>query len=140
MSTDDLHSPGAPGRHADRFRNCAAIINVDDVAATAAWYTDVLGFDLEHGWGDPLEHASMRCGASSFHFSTGQPTTPQTSYVTVYCDDVDALHDDYAGRGVEIVMPLMDAPWGARTFMINDRDGHLLMFAAVADPADHHGS
>lgn len=140
MTTPDLHTPGAPGRHADRFRNCATIMNVADVGATAAWYTDVLGFDLEHGWGRPMEHASMRCGASSFHFSAGAPTHPATSYVTVYCDDIDTLHADYAARGVEIVMPVTEAPWGARTFMVTDCNDQLLMFAAVSDPDAHHGT
>ena len=44
--------------------------------------------------------------------------------------DADALHAELAGRGVELINPLRDEPWGMSEFGIRTVDGHRMMFGA----------
>ncbi len=41
---------------------------------------------------------------------------------------IDAFHDDLHARGVELIKPLCDEPWGMREFGIRTLDGHRMMF------------
>ena len=87
------------GRHRDKFLNAAAIVSVDDVAKTVAFYEQELGLQLEHEmWGDPPEHASITAGATTVHFEKRSPTAPPTAYVTFYVTDVDELFADSRAR------------------------------------------
>jgi uncharacterized glyoxalase superfamily protein PhnB len=43
---------------------------------------------------------------------------------------IDDLHEEFAGRGVELIKPLRDEPWGMREFGIRTVDGHRIMFGA----------
>ena len=45
--------------------------------------------------------------------------------LTVGVDDVDAVCEDLAGRGVELLNGPMDRPWGMRTAAFADPDGHI---------------
>jgi catechol 2,3-dioxygenase-like lactoylglutathione lyase family enzyme len=45
--------------------------------------------------------------------------------LTVGVDDVDAVCEDLAGRGVELLNGPMDRPWGMRTAAFSDPDGHI---------------
>lgn len=91
------------GRNAKFIRNASAIINVDDVEKTLLWYQDQLGLQVEFAWGDPIQHGGIVAGATSFHFSSGQPTGPTTAYMTLYVHDLDALFADIKNREVDIV-------------------------------------
>jgi len=43
-------------------------------------------------------------------------------------DEVDALHAEYAAKGVKIIQDLADRPWGMREFGIETPDGHRILF------------
>jgi uncharacterized glyoxalase superfamily protein PhnB len=45
-------------------------------------------------------------------------------------DDVDALHAEYAAKGVEFTRKLGDTPWQSRGFVVRDCDGRLLAFGS----------
>ena len=119
----------ATGRNAHYIRNASAIINVEDVGATLRWYQDQLGLQVEFAWGDPVVHGGIVAGATTFHFSQGEPTGPTTAYMTLYVNDLDRLFADISDREVEVVQPPQVMPWGMRAFMIHDCNGSLLMFA-----------
>ena len=127
-------------RHAARVRNAAAITYVPDVAEALAFYTEVLGFELDHTFGDPPEHASIIAGPSSFHFSRSDQVGPPSGYVTVYVDDVDAIHDDLVTRGVTISIPPMEVVWGAKICEVRDHLDRPLLYAQVHAPDEHHGT
>jgi uncharacterized glyoxalase superfamily protein PhnB len=117
------------GRNARYIRNASAIINVEDVEKTLRWYQDELGLSVEFAWGDPVVHGGIVAGASTFHFSQGEPTGPTTAYMTLYVNDLDELFSDIRTRAVEVVQEPQVMPWGMRAFMIHDCNGSLVMFA-----------
>ncbi len=45
-------------------------------------------------------------------------------------DDVDQLCDEFRARGVKIVLPPQDEPWGERHMAIEDLEGHQLNFSS----------
>jgi uncharacterized glyoxalase superfamily protein PhnB len=60
--------------------------------------------------------------------SRGQaPVIPQ---VTVEVADVDAVHAEAVRRGLELVHPLTEEPWGMRRFFVKDANGVVLNVAS----------
>ena len=50
--------------------------------------------------------------------------------LTIGVDDVDAVCEDLAGRGVDLLNGPIDRPWGMRTAAFADPDGHIWEVAA----------
>jgi catechol 2,3-dioxygenase-like lactoylglutathione lyase family enzyme len=46
--------------------------------------------------------------------------------VSIEVDDVDAVHAEAVRRGLRVVHPLTDEPWGVRRFFVEDPDGHVI--------------
>ena len=47
-------------------------------------------------------------------------------------DEIHRLFDQYKSAGVDFNQTLKKEPWGARTFIVRDPDGNLLLFAGPA--------
>jgi uncharacterized glyoxalase superfamily protein PhnB len=45
-------------------------------------------------------------------------------------EDIDALHAEYTGKGMEFTRELADTPWNSREFVVKDCDGRLLAFGS----------
>jgi len=48
---------------------------------------------------------------------------------SITMEDAKPLFVEYQEAGVEFFQPLRSEPWGARTFIVRDPDGNLLLFA-----------
>jgi uncharacterized glyoxalase superfamily protein PhnB len=48
-------------------------------------------------------------------------------------DDVQALYQEFKASGALFQQALRTEAWGARTFIVRDLDGNLLLFAGSAD-------
>jgi uncharacterized glyoxalase superfamily protein PhnB len=55
------------------------------------------------------------------------PVIPQ---LTVEVADVDVVHAEAVRRGLELVHPLTDEPWGVRRFFVKDPNGVVLNVAS----------
>ena len=112
---------------------------VADVAAAAAYYRDRLGFAYERFWGDPPSFCMVyrrgvvimlsqiaRAGGSRPNKLADPDGEAWDAYVWV--DDADALHAEWVAKGVRIVRPPCDQPYGCRDFEIEDIDGYRLCF------------
>jgi uncharacterized glyoxalase superfamily protein PhnB len=62
----------------------------------------------------------------------GQEAVPNTKPVNVVLsmevEDVDKWHDELTERGVIIMRGLEDAPWGHRSFGVDDPDGFRIWY------------
>ena len=108
-----------------------------DMAATLAYYRNMLGFECIGTWQDPPVYAIVARDGHHIHFRRAAPPTPQPdkmgeelldAYLRV--QDADALHAEYAARGVEFTRALGDTPWRTREFVVRDCDGRLLAFGS----------
>ena len=55
----------------------------------------------------------------------GGPDAGARSQFTIWADDVDAVCDELAKRGVMLINGPMNRPWGIRTACFADPSGHL---------------
>lgn len=123
------------------IRQIAPQFFTTDIPATLAWYRDKLGFECRGTWqetpNDAPVYAIVVRDEHAVHFRCADPPTPNPdkyddelldAYLSV--DDIDALHAEYAAKGVEFTRGLGNTPWGSREFVVKDCDGRLLAFGS----------
>jgi len=118
------------------------LIQVDDVAATAAFYETHLGFTRTFGldWyvqlratsEYPFELAIIAQDHDSIP-SIGQGVT-RNLILSFYVDDAAAQEQRLAAAGVPIVQPLRDEVFGQRHFIAADPNGILLDVITPIEP------
>ena len=60
--------------------------------------------------------------------------------MSVFTEDVDALHEEYIRSGAIIRLRPTNMPWGTREMNVEDPDGHRLrMGSESTGPADEEG-
>ena len=91
------------------------------MAASIAFYRDIVGLELEHAFDDG-SFALLRRGGAELALVHAESPEPQGAYL--YVTGVKTLHAHCAERGVPIVGPLTMEPWGLLDFVIEDPDGH----------------
>ena len=110
---------------------------VPDVALTARYYEEVIGFRTEYGAGDPPGFAiCSRDGLSIMLKRVPNPESirPNESQggtwdAFFWVDDVLALHAELVGRGATVVYgPILQRSYQMNEFAVRDRDGHVLGF------------
>jgi uncharacterized glyoxalase superfamily protein PhnB len=111
------------------------VIAVHDLARSAAWYRDVLGFEVHdlagRGW-RVFTRGECIIMAGECPDAADPATLGDHSYFAyVEADMIDAYCDSVRGRGAELVKPLCDEPWGMREFGVRTVDGHRIMFGQV---------
>ncbi|MGH1484144.1 MAG: glyoxalase superfamily protein [Geminicoccales bacterium] len=118
------HSP-------NRFENAVPILNVKNVPRSIAYYVEKLGFQKEWDWGTPPTFASVhRDAVRLFLCQDGQGAAGM--WISIFIDDVDALHDDYKESGAFIRQAPTNFPWGVREMNVEDLDGHRLRLGSEA--------
>jgi len=98
-----------------------------------AFYIDFLGF--EAGMDDPgfLMLRSPDVPTTQLIIGSEQDTNDlkiRDVDVSVGVDNVEQLYEDARRRGLDIVYPLTDEPWGIRRFFVRDPDGHVINVAS----------
>lgn len=98
-------------------------LRTDDPGASRDFYSGLLGLEvvMDHGWiatlaapGRPDVQLSVMGDDAS------APVAPD---VSIEVEDVDAVHAEAVRRGLEVVHPLTDEPWGVRRFFVRDPTG-----------------
>jgi catechol 2,3-dioxygenase-like lactoylglutathione lyase family enzyme len=104
-----------------------------DLAAAREFYAGFLGFDVamdEEGFtmfASPSNRTAQITVAEKDN--PGQDRGISVARVSVEVEDVDALHAEAVRRGLEIVYPLTNEPWGIRRFFVRDPDGVVINVA-----------
>jgi uncharacterized glyoxalase superfamily protein PhnB len=109
---------------------------VPDVGRAAAWYQYVLGFDQVDPWGDPPVYAIARRDGVRLHLSAAKPPfEPRPNShadeiwdVYVECEGVDALCEEFRGRGAAIAREPVTQEYQMREFDVLDMDGYVICF------------
>jgi predicted enzyme related to lactoylglutathione lyase len=97
------------------------IRNVGDLDATRRFYNEKLGFQVADEQPGFVQFADTG-GAT---FALVEAPAEETTELWWYVDDADATHEELRGRGVEIVHPPKDEPFGRR-LVIRDVAGNTL--------------
>jgi len=115
------------------IRRAIPNMTVDDLAKSREFYAGFLGFDVamdEEGFtmfASPSNRTAQITVADKD--DPGQDRGISVAKVSVEVEDVDALYDEAVRRGLEIVYPLTDEPWGIRRFFVRAPDGTVINVA-----------
>ena len=111
-----------------------SVIFVRDMAAMRRFYEDVMGFELSHelsaGWleyrlgGNTLALAKPSRTAKDAPVPKGTAALQLAFKVPV--SEVDHCAEELSQKGVTILSPPTDLPFGHRTLFFRDPDGNLL--------------
>jgi catechol 2,3-dioxygenase-like lactoylglutathione lyase family enzyme len=118
-----------PGR--TRFTAVVPILNVRDVEASLRFYVEVLAFERPWWWGDPPTFGGAFAGDHEVQFCQDGQGAPGT-WISVWVDDVDALHERLLGQRVDIRQAPSTFPWGVRELNVADPDGHRIRFSTAS--------
>lgn len=107
------------------------VLAVPDLERNTAYFRDSLGFKVEWpeggGW-QLLSRGSVRVMLGHCPEALRPSALGDHSYFGyLYADDVDALHDEFLGRGALIAEAPKNKPHGMREFLVETPDGHRLM-------------
>lgn len=101
-----------------------------DLEASRRFYTEFLG--LETSMDEPgflmlssATNPTAELTVCSEDQREWDPDTARTQ-MGIEVEDVDAVHADAERRGLKIVRPLSDEPWGIRRFFVEDPDGTVI--------------
>ncbi len=116
------------------------ILNVSDIQQSFAWFAK-LGWQKGFDWGSPPTFGSVcsgKCeiflclGAQGGRGKSNLATTKDSGemadkgvWMSIWVDDVDAVHRHCLEQGLEITYPPTDEPWGVREMHVRHPDGHV---------------
>jgi catechol 2,3-dioxygenase-like lactoylglutathione lyase family enzyme len=117
-----------------------AQLDVADVAVSCAFSTTKLGFAVAFVHGEPpfygqvhRDHARLNLRLVRepvFNGDIREREELLSASITVgSSSEIASLFADYASGHVRFHQTLKKQPWGARTFIVADPDGNLLLFA-----------
>ena len=111
-----------------------ANLSVADLAEAREFYEGFLGLSVEGfdlGWVLQLRSPD---GRAAVQLVTRDATAPVDSVMSVHVgDQLDAAYDDAQRRGLEIVHPLTQEPWGVRRFFVRAPDGNVFNIVSHVD-------
>ncbi len=128
---DHDHGP----RH---FFGVIPVFLVDDVAATAEYYRDVLGFGVDFLYADPPTYGSVSRDDAIIHLSKSNPPGRRNGVgyagpgngtdVYIVVSDIDELYEEIKGHGATVLIEPDTYDYGMREFKVEDANGYQLMF------------
>lgn len=116
---------------------------VADIKASCDFYTDKLGFTVAFVYGDPPYYGQVTRDHARLNLRVvGEPVFAgdireregllSASLTVATTDEIKQLFLSYQAAGVRFHQTLKKEPWGARTFIVTDPDGNLILFAGPA--------
>lgn len=115
-------------------------LHVSDVERAGKFYVEMLGFKLIYLYGKPPFYGLVERDGAGFNFRhVDAPVIDPvlrdeesliSASIPVY--GIEALHDEFAGRGVSMAQALTEQPWGGKDFIVRDPDGNLICFGEAS--------
>lgn len=106
--------------------------------AMCRFYGDSLGMNVVEAWNEPDNRGTLfspgeKVGSAVIEIlELGEEAVPGVKPVNVALsleiDNVDSWHEQLLGIGIPIARGLEDAPWGHRSFGVDDPDGFRIWF------------
>lgn len=130
------------------------ILNVSNLRESFAWF-EKLGWKKNWDWGDPPSFGAVGSGqceiflcrgaqggrgkgsnTTTFGNEANGETGDKGVWMSIWVDDVDAIHEHCLGQGIEVMFPPTDMPWGARELHVRHPDGHVFRISCGVEGAE----
>ena len=116
---------------------------VADFETAQAFYTGQLGFEIVFTYGEPPFYGQIKRDQARLNLrlvcepvfvgDIREREELLSAAINVGgAADIRQLFLEFQSAGVDFFRPLKQEPWGARTFIVRDPDGNLLLFAGTA--------
>jgi catechol 2,3-dioxygenase-like lactoylglutathione lyase family enzyme len=126
------------------FTSIEAQLFVANIQSSCDFYTNKLGFTVEFVYGDPPFYGQVRRDHARLNLRlVCEPVFVEgirerehllSASITVERpDEMKQLFVSYQAAEVRFSQTLKKEPWGARTFVVIDPDGNLILFAGPAE-------
>jgi uncharacterized glyoxalase superfamily protein PhnB len=112
----------------------ATVLTVRDIAASIGYFRDALGFAVAFEYGEPTFYAGLCRDEVELHLIAANQTKRQPGHgaITIFVEDVDALHAELVARNAKVVKPPQDYDYGMRDFDVVDLDGNQIFFGMAS--------
>ena len=118
------------------------ILNVSNIEESLAWF-EKLGWEKAWAWGEPADFGGVCAGQHEIFLcenaqgGRGRSSLPATFgpddndaadkgvWMSIWVDDVDAIHKRCVDQGIEVTWPPTDMPWNVREMHVRHPDGHV---------------
>jgi uncharacterized glyoxalase superfamily protein PhnB len=116
---------------------------VADIGKACAFFTEMLGFTVAFTYGEPPFYGQVKRDVARINLRmvcepvyAGDVREREEllgcSMTVDSAAEIKRLFLQYQQAGVDFFQTLRQEPWGARTFIVRDPDGNLLLFAGPA--------
>ena len=108
------------------------VIGVPDLEVSAAFYREVLGFevaDMAPGWKTYRRGGCLIMAGAEPDALRPSQLGDHSYFAYMLVDDIDAYFEAVRAAGARIRKALRAEPWGMREFAVETVDGHRIMFA-----------
>jgi catechol 2,3-dioxygenase-like lactoylglutathione lyase family enzyme len=134
-------------------RSLTPILNVSNMAESFAWF-EKLGWKKLWDWGEPPSFGAVGSGACEIFLCRnaqggrgrsavtatfgpdGDETADKGAWMSMWVDDVDAVHRRCLDQGLEIAFPPTDMPWNVREMHVRHPDGHVFRIGRGTEEQD----
>lgn len=108
----------------------ATVFVVSDIAASLAYYRDVLGFEVTFEYGQPPSYACLCRDEVGLHLlaAAGTKRLARQGGLCIFVRDVDQIYAEVSARGARLLNRPEDRDYGMRDFDVVDADGNQLTF------------
>jgi catechol 2,3-dioxygenase-like lactoylglutathione lyase family enzyme len=135
--------PQTPAPSQPILNSVAAHLYVRDLKASTDFFTGKLGFTIDFVYGDPPFYGQVsrdnarlimrHMDESFFAEDIRQREGLLSASITLAsADEIKQLFLAYQAANVPLAQSLRNEPWQAKTFIVKDPDGNLILFAAPA--------
>ena len=117
------------------------ILNVSNIQESFAWF-ERFGWTKGWEWGEPPTFGGVCSGMCEIFLCEGaqggrgrgaepipgagtEDLGDKGVWMSIWVDDVDAIHKHCVERGLEVTWPPTDEPWGVREMHVRHPDGHV---------------
>jgi catechol 2,3-dioxygenase-like lactoylglutathione lyase family enzyme len=141
---DAMTDEARPGMPRPILNSIEAQLFVAEIQRSCDFYTNKLGFAVEFVYGDPPFYGQVRrdnarlnlrmvCEAVFVEGIREREHLLSASITVASANEIKELFLSYQAAGVSFSETLKKEPWGARTFVVMDPDGNLVLFAGPAE-------
>jgi uncharacterized glyoxalase superfamily protein PhnB len=118
------------------FTGVVPILLVRNVTASAAWFRDRLGFEIDFLHGAPPFYGAVSRDGVCLHLRfVHEPTFARAAALekslilaSFEVTNVQGLYEEVKAKGAEIAEPLTKQAWRGTTFHVRDPDGNVVSF------------
>ena len=136
--------PGQDTRSRPVISAIAAQLFVADIKASCDFFTQKLGFSIVFTYGEPPFYAQVKRDRALLNLKCvdypvmdpalrDRESLLSADMGVATHEEIEQLFLEFQAAGITFFQTLRKEAWGAKTFIVKDPDGNLLLFAGPAD-------